>query len=559
MSPVEDGPMITQRSTQECGHLRRLTIVAAATVTASVLLPLAPVAAAPWVGSRSAQTATEHPQDRVIVGIRRGDKVEASQKVKDAGANVVDYNPSGRFLVVEAPMPLEALAAEIESADSVVYVEPDVQVTAADIVPTDSQWNALWGMQRVQAPAAWKTTTGSKDIVVGVADSGVDYTHEDLASQMWVNEDEDPTTPGDDDANGWTNDVHGVDCVNDDGDPMDDNSHGTHVAGTIGSAANNGVGIAGVAWNVRIMALKFLGADNRGWMSDAIECLYYAIDNGAHVTNHSWYGTDFSQALYDAIAVARDHDQLLIAAAGNEAADNDSLPHYPASFDLDNIISVAATDGNDQLAGFSNHGVVSVDLAAPGVGIISTVPGGYASYSGTSMAAPHVTGGVALLLAADPSLQDDAARLRNALLDNVDQIAGLDAAIASGGRLNLGASLASHVPTEPPAVHVHGLKGHSISLGRRGWKASMTVTVVDQEGLAAAGATVSVSWSAGRDSSCITSVNGTCSTTSIWLRKTTHSQAFGSIENVTALGFSYDVTSNVEPAASGVRITMRAQ
>ena len=533
--------------------IRRLTIVTTVVGISSACLPLARVSAAPVAGGGSVHTSKHQMEDRVIVGIQRGARTDAVEQVNDAGADVVDYNPDGRFLVVEAPMEAEALAAEIESADSVLYVEPDFVVSAADVGPTQSEWNELWGMQKIGAPAAWASTTGSKEIIVGVVDSGVDYTHPDLATQMWVNEDEDPNTPADDDRNGWVNDVHGADCANDDGDPMDDHSHGTHVAGTIGAAAN-GTGVVGVASEVRIMALKFLGADNWGYFSDAIECLYYAIDNGAHVTNHSWYGTDFSQALYDAIAEAGDRNQLLVAAAGNESADNDSQPHYPASFDLDNVISVAATDSNDRLAAFSNYGAGSVDLAAPGVGIVSSVPGGYASYSGTSMAAPHVTGAVALLLAADPSLQSDTGRARDALLNHSDAIAALSGSVATGGRLNIAASLAAAMPAESKAMHVDNLTGRSTDIGKRGWKASMTVTVTDAGQVASAGVKVMVSWSVGGTSSCVTTIAGTCSTSSSRLRKTSDSETVGSIESITAEGFTHDHTSDVDSAGNGLRI-----
>ena len=529
-------------------------IVAIVAGIVSASLPLARVSAATSDGGESIHASEQQSEDRVIVGIRRGERIEAVEQVEDAGGDVVDYNVDGRFLVVEAPMESEELAAEIESADSVLYVEPDFVVSAADVAISGSELSALWGMQRISALGAWATTAGSKEIIVGVVDSGVDYTHPDLATQMWVNEDEDPNTPVDDDGNGWVNDVHGADCANDDGDPMDDHSHGTHVAGTIGAAAN-GSGVVGVAPNVRIMALKFLGSDNWGYFSDAIECLYYAIDNGAHVTNHSWYGTDFSQALYDAIAEARDRDQLFVAAAGNESADNDSQPHYPASFDLENVISVAATDSNDGLAPFSNRGARSVDLTAPGVGIVSSVPGGYASYSGTSMAAPHVTGAVALLLAADPSLRSDVGRLRDALLDHVDPIAALAGSVATSGRLNVAASVAATIPAESKAMHVGNLKGRSTDIGRHGWKASIKVTVTDAGEVGSGGVMVIVSWSVGGTSSCVTRISGSCSISSSLLRKATQPQTVGSIKSITAEKFTHDRASDVGSAGTGLRIT----
>ncbi|MDQ4064983.1 MAG: S8 family serine peptidase [Actinomycetota bacterium] len=396
--------------------------------------------------------------NRAVIAIEPGARAAAVALTESAGGVIVDSSRAGRFLVVETAQRLSSWTGRVEWSPAVRYVQPDVRVTGGDIVPADPVWTSLWGMQRVNAPAAWSTTTGARDVVVGVVDSGVDYRHEDLAGSIWVNPNEDPSTPHDDDRNGWINDIHGVDCANDDGDPMDDNGHGTHVAGTIGATGNNSKGVAGVAWNVRIMALKFLGADNRGWMSDAVQCMYYALDNGAHITNHSWYGGDWFQPLYDVIAEAGKRNHLVIACAGNEGTDLDRRAFYPAAFDLDNAISVAATDRNDALASFSNRGAVSVDLGAPGVGIISTVPSGYASYSGTSMATPHVTGAAALALSQDPALHADAARLRSLLLDTVDPVSGLVGVTASEGILDVArlvAAVARETDTPPASVLDH--------------------------------------------------------------------------------------------------------
>ena len=235
--------------------------------------------------------------------------------------------------------------------------------------------------------------------MVAIIDTGIDYTHPDLAANIWTNPGEIAGDGIDNDGNGYVDDVHGYDFVNNDGDPMDDHFHGTHTAGTVGAVGNNGVGVTGVNWQVKLMALKFLGASGSGSVSGAVSALEYAVTMGVRLSNNSWGGGGYSQALYDAIKNSQVIGHVFVAAAGNSGVNSDLQPAYPASYDLDNIISVAAIDSSDNLASFSNRGVVTVDLAAPGVAVLSTVlGGGYASYSGTSMATPHVTGAAALAL-----------------------------------------------------------------------------------------------------------------------------------------------------------------
>jgi subtilisin family serine protease len=210
--------------------------------------------------------------------------------------------------------------------------------------------------------------------MVGVIDTGIDYNHPDLAANVWTNPLEIPGNGIDDDGNGYVDDVHGYDFVNRDGDPMDDHGHGTHVAGTIAAVANNGIGVAGVSWHAKVMALKFLDAGGSGWVSDAVEALNYATDMGAKITNNSWGGGEYSTALRDAIAAANSAGAVFVAAAGNSANNNDATPFYPAGYEGPNVIAVAATDASDTLAVFSNFGRNTVQLGAPGVGIYSTVP-----------------------------------------------------------------------------------------------------------------------------------------------------------------------------------------
>ena len=252
----------------------------------------------------------------------------------------------------------------------------------------------------IDALEAWQVSQGSSNVVVGVLDSGVDYTHPDLASQMWVNPGEDcagcRSNGLDDDANGYVDDWRGWDFAGNDNDPMDDNGHGTHVAGTIG-ARQDSQGVVGVSWRVRLMPLKFIGANGEGTAADAVRAVLYAAANGAQITNNSYGGDGFSQAMLDAIQTSDAAGSLFVAAAGNDFSNNDEAPVYPADYDVPNVLTVAASDHFDRKAWFSNYGAASVDLAAPGFGIYSTWPGGgYRSSDGTSMAAPHVAGAAAL-------------------------------------------------------------------------------------------------------------------------------------------------------------------
>ena len=288
----------------------------------------------------------------------------------------------------------------------------------------------------MDAPEAWDITTGSSDIVVAVIDTGVDYNHPDLNDNMWVNVAElNGVADYDDDENGYVDDIYGFDFINNEGDPYDDHGHGTHCSGTIAAEGNNGDGVVGVNWNAKIMALKFLGSDGSGDTLDAIDAINYAIDNGADIMSNSWGGGSFSQALKDTISVANDEGILFVTAAGNSRKNTDRRPHYPSSYDVPNIISVAATDHNDALAGFSNYGPNSVDLGAPGVDILSTYPDGYAWGDGTSMAAPHVAGAAALIMAQNPEIS--VADLKAKILDSVDPVSALNGITVTGGRLNV--------------------------------------------------------------------------------------------------------------------------
>ncbi|MEB3343271.1 S8 family serine peptidase, partial [Okeania sp.] len=342
---------------------------------------------------------------------------------------------------------VEDFIRENEDNRLLEYIEPNYVITVDSTVPNDPSFDQLWGLNNtgqsggtsdadIDAPEAWDIQTGSNDVVVGVIDTGIDYTHPDLVNNMWTNPGEIPDNNIDDDGNGYVDDVYGYDFAYDDNDPFDGNGHGTHVAGTIGAKGDNDIGITGVNWNVDLMALKFLNDRGSGYTSDAILAIEYATMMGADLTNNSWGGGGYSQALYDAIAAAGAAGSLFIAAAGNDYGNNnDIFPSYPASYDLDNIISVASTDHNDNLSYFSNIGATSVDLGAPGSSIYSTIPGGgYASYNGTSMATPHVSGVAALVLAENPNLSYQ--EVKEIILESTDPISALAGKTLTGGRLN---------------------------------------------------------------------------------------------------------------------------
>ncbi|KAF0219218.1 MAG: peptidase S8/S53 subtilisin kexin [Geobacteraceae bacterium] len=333
---------------------------------------------------------------------------------------------------------VEEALKEYESDADVEYAEPDYVVETMN-TPYDPQFPSLWGLAKINAPAAWDTSTGSSNVVVAIIDTGVDHNHGDLKANLWVNTAEVNGQSGvDDDGDGVVDDIYGYNAVANSGNPMDDNSHGTHVAGTIGAVGNNGIGVAGVNWNARIMACKFLGATGSGYTSDAIECLQYIKNMKARgvnivATNNSWGGSGYSQALYDAISSQR--DILFIAAAGNATANNDTTLTYPADYNLPNIIAVAATTSSDGLASFSNYGRRTVHVGAPGYSILSTVPNNAYGYkSGTSMATPHVTGLAALIKAKD--MTSDWRGIKNLILSSGDPLPALAGKSVTGRRIN---------------------------------------------------------------------------------------------------------------------------
>ncbi|MFT5095077.1 MAG: subtilisin family serine protease, partial [Porticoccaceae bacterium] len=443
--------------------------------------------------------------------------VAGVQRLLDAnsvqGAVVRGLGEAGMVLVRDASSD-NNLREQLIDSGLVSSVTEDQSVFAQQL-PDDTQFSAqqysfdntgqFFGTSNsdINAPQAWDKTTGSHSVVVPVIDSGIDYTHPDLARNVWLNQGEisaslaaaltDTDSDGlitfvdlnqpansasvtddngngfidagdllvdsrwengiDEDGNGLTDDLIGWDFLNNDNDPFDDHRHGTHVAGTIGAVGNNGFGVAGINWDVSLMPLKFLNTQLVGSTSDAILAINYAtmmrsqFGTNVRVMNASWGSLgDFNPVLQTAITSAQTADILFVAAAGNGDVtgrgvdlDND-LGFFPASFDVDNIIAVAASDNNDNLARFSNFGATSVDLAAPGVGIAGLNRGGGLIFrTGTSMATPHVTGTVALLAALRPFAT--AEEIRDAILGSVRTVGGLSGDVATGGVLNAGAAL----------------------------------------------------------------------------------------------------------------------
>lgn len=323
-------------------------------------------------------------------------------------------------LILSQDLGLQGLAKQWREQESVEYVEPNYFVYAS-VKPNDAYYeeqyalgDRLKGGGEIAAPQAWQKTVGSKKVLVAVVDSGVDYSHVDLAPNYWTNPGEsgldasgrDKRTNGiDDDQNGKIDDWRGWNFISNTNNPMDDNKHGTHCAGIIGAVGNNQVGVVGVNWNVSLVGLKFLDAEGVGTIADAVLAVEYALSIGAHIINNSWGGDEHSETMLAAIHKAESKGVLFVVAAGNNGNNNDIAPDFPASYNVDNVISVAAVDSDGAMAGFSNFGKQSVHIAAPGVQILSTVPGNqYERLDGTSMAAPYVSGAAALIKSMYPHL-----------------------------------------------------------------------------------------------------------------------------------------------------------
>lgn len=433
---------------------------------------------------RSESVAAKDRSRRELIVDAVGPRISIQLESLSEGAEIVFGLRLARVAPKDTAAAIEALRARAD----VLYAEPNFMRYTAG-VPNDPRYSEQWALKNsgqnggtvgadIKAEPAWDIIKGSRNMVVGVVDQGVDINHPDLKDNIWTNLGEIPGNGIDDDGNGYIDDVNGWDFVHNDNTVFDGNGtypvdrtdeHGTHVAGTIGATGNNGVGVVGVNWQVSLMSLKFLGP-NGGFTTDLLKTLAYAkmmrdlwtSSNGTRganirVLNNSYGGGGKSQAEIDAINALAQSDILFVVAAGNSGLNNDRFPQYPANYNLPNLISVAATDRNDNRSGFSDYGALTVHLAAPGSSILSTTPNStYSNLSGTSMATPHVAGAAAMLLAASPNAS--AARVRAALLFGGDQLANLGNStslqVASGRRLNLLGSLQNMADGDatPPAA-----------------------------------------------------------------------------------------------------------
>ncbi|HWR90766.1 MAG TPA: S8 family serine peptidase, partial [Dissulfurispiraceae bacterium] len=458
------------------------------------------------IGKTSLQTilarmdAARYREGEVIVKFRPGSVRASSLGVhREVGARVMKRFALNQHMErVKLPQGLSVREAiELYSANPhVEYAEPNYIRRASATIPNDAFFNQQWPLLNtgriangtpgadIKATEAWDITRGSPSVIVAVIDTGIDHTHPDLRDNVWRNPGEPDCANGiDDDGNGRIDDCRGWNFVAETNDPFDDNGHGTHVSGIIGAAGNNGVGVSGMMWHVQIMPLKILSGDGFGSIADEIDAIGYAVSMGARVINASFSGTDFSNAEFDTLRDARNAGVLVVAAAGNGGDDgvgdnNDLFPSYPASYALDNIIAVAATDQNDRKAVFSNFGPNTVHVGEPGVYILSTVPGGYSFESGTSMSAPYVSGVAGLLMSYYTHFSH--AQIRSTIFRYVDVLPSLSGLIQTGGRVNAYKTLSSLLAPEgltatAPSSHQVTLAWTDRATGEDGYRVERRV------------------------------------------------------------------------------------
>ncbi len=405
--------------------------------------------------SASAQKSASFVPNEVLVKFRAGTSDAVKQRAVDRfGSALLEELGDGGWvrLRIADGLTVEDSVRRILESGEAESAQPNYYYRLA-ATPNDAQFASMYGMSKISAPAAWDLTTGSASVVVANIDTGVRYTHEDLAANAWVNTGEIANNGSDDDGNGFIDDVYGYDFRFNDADPFDENGHGTHTAGTIGAVGNNLLGVTGVNWNVKIMAIKIYSAGATDSTSAMLVNAYNYIRMmklrgvNIRVTNNS-YGDcpeacGYDQATRDALEALGNAGVLNVFAAGNAARNIDTgAPFYPASYDLPTILSVASSTSTDARSGFSNWGTTSVDLAAPGSSILSTTFSSNVSYgnlSGTSMATPHAAGAAALLAAHNPALS--AASLKATLMNTVDALAAWNGVVKTGGRLNVANAL----------------------------------------------------------------------------------------------------------------------
>jgi thermitase len=400
-----------------------------------------------------------HMPGEVVVKVKKGamGKLLAKKSILDAELTKTMHLTAGDFVVLKTfSKSTFGLINDLKALPEVIYAEPNFIYKAIGAETNDSLYDKLWGLNNtgsnepdrnggysgsqglagsdINAERAWGLTKGSKKVVIAVIDTGIDYNHPDLKENMWVNTKEIAGNGKDDDGNGYIDDVYGWNAQADNGNPMDGNAHGTHCAGTIG-ARHNSIGIAGVMNDVSLMAVKFLSDSGSGSLADAVEAIDYATKMNVDIMSNSWGGGGFSQTLEDAIKAAKDKGILFVAAAGNNGTNNDSSPHYPSNYQVDNVISVAAHTNADSMATFTCYGKRTVHVAAPGHNILSTTPNnGYKVFSGTSMATPHVSGVLGLLLS--QTGRQDVKAIRERLMATTVPGAAYRRTTISGGRVD---------------------------------------------------------------------------------------------------------------------------
>ncbi|MDD4974233.1 MAG: S8 family peptidase [Bacteriovorax sp.] len=413
-----------------------------------------------FVSSAIITTAQATPFNGYIVKVKPGSNFLNQKSLSNFGKTTKVANTSfGTFARIETNKGLSDLAFSALASDpGIEYIEPNYIITLNKIkggeevpVPKDTSFKKQWGMKNdgkngsifssgvagedINVLRAWSITQGSKDVKIAVIDTGVDYTHPDLKDQIDVNLSELNGKPGvDDDNNGFVDDIYGYDFANKDGDPQDGHGHGTHCAGVIG-AAHNDIGVAGIMAHVKIVPIKFLSDKGSGESIDAIAAIDYGIKRGVNIMSNSWGGGEKEQSLEDAIKAAESAGITFVAAAGNESANNDTTASYPANYEVGNVISVGSYTSTGAKSSFSNFGVKSVHVTAPGSNILSTYKnGGYTTMSGTSMATPHIAGIVGLLLSQEPNLTP--AQIRERLVNTSVKTSKLSTASLSGGRVD---------------------------------------------------------------------------------------------------------------------------
>jgi subtilisin family serine protease len=404
--------------------------------------------------ARKALKAPTHPPyvaDEVLVQFSpKISRDEILGLLNGSGITIQQVLSSGNLVRLKLPPSLcvdDALEM-FRDIPEVVFSEPNFLVRTSG-VPNDPSFDKQWALDNgggqggmadadIDAVEAWDKNVGSASVVVAVVDEGIDFNHPDLSQNIRVNTDEIPGNGIDDDQNGFVDDVHGWDFYHDDNTVFDDaaeDRHGTEVAGIIGAVGNNGIGTAGICWTVSILPVKFI-ANGSGTVADAVLALNYAVNEGADIINCSWGGSFYSVALEAAFQDVRSAGVLVVTSAGNSGMDTDVNSHYPSNYSMDNILSVAATDNKDELSSFSNYGVTTVDLGAPGSALYTTVPGGkYAYFSGTSASAPVVSGAAALALSTEPN--QTYLDLKDGVMNSVDAVPDLTQKTVSGGRVNV--------------------------------------------------------------------------------------------------------------------------